>query len=117
MTIETQTLSNNRNNRTRLTKRGEAALLLIGTGLAIGGIAATVEANSTHFEGEKQTTITGDETTVTEIAHDNVEGSQNHIDETVDKIVSMNPEVFENGTAFVGSDDTGKNITVPKSVG
>jgi len=98
----------------RLTRRGKAVLAVAGAGLSVFGAHEVVASQQPHFEGTKQVTI--HENTVTGIAHDEVAGSENHIGATVDKIVEMNPDVFQDKKAFVESEDMGKTIEVPKSV-
>jgi len=98
----------------RFTKCGKAVLGLLGAGLAVGGIAASVESNTPDFHGEHAVTISKD--TVTGIAKDHVRGAENATQATVRKIVEMNPDVFQDGKAFVESEDVGKTIDVPDSV-
>ena len=98
----------------RLTRRGKAVLGLLGAGLAASGAVAAVEANTPDFHGDHTVTIT--ENNVTDIAMDHVDGAENDVRATVDKIVDMNPDVFQNGKAFVESGDLGQTITVPDSV-
>lgn len=101
---------------TKLTLRGRAVIALGG----IAGVAALVgigaglhEATDTDFHGEK--TVVINEGTVTEIANNDVDGGANHTADTVNKIVAMNPDVFQNGKAFVESKDLGEKIVVPES--
>lgn len=97
----------------RVNVRGIAAVALAGvTALGLG--YAAHEGNTTHFHGEHPVVITQD--TVTQIARDDVDHAANDIQGTVQKIVDMNPSVFQNGQAFVESEDLGKTIEVPKSV-
>lgn len=99
----------------RLTKRGRIATgvaALVGVGASVFGVGAAAQNNAPEFEGTHQVTI--DEATVTDIAHDHIKGSENDIKAAVNKIVDMNPQVFQNGKAYVESEDLGKEITVPK---
>lgn len=117
MKIETQTdYSENYRVPVRYTRRGKAVLGLLGAGLAVGGVGTIVEANNgPDFQGEHQITIKqGD--TVTDLALDNVEGAEDHIKATVNKIVKMNPQVFEDGKAYVDGTDIGKTAETPDSV-
>ena len=117
MKIETQTdYSENYRVPVRYTRRGKAVLGLLGAGLAVGGVGTIVEANNgPDFQGEHQITIKrGD--TVTDLALDNVEGAEDHIKATVNEIVKMNPKVFEDGKAYVESEDIGKTAETPDSV-
>lgn len=90
------------------------------TAAALAGVAAfglgyvANEANTTHFHGEQSVVIT--ESNVTQIAEDHVEGADNDIQGTIQKIVEMNPDVFQDGQPFVESEDLGKTIEVPMSV-
>lgn len=109
----------NRNSETqnvpiRYTRRGKAVLGLLGAGLAVGTIAAGAEANSPDFHGEHTVTVT--ENNVTDIAMNHVKGADSDVRATVDKIIEMNPDVFQDGRAFVESEDLGEKIEVPKSV-
>lgn len=100
------------------------ALALGATGLGLGlfimqpGITAALHEIGPDFEGSKQVKLTNDpkEDTLTEVAVNNVDGAENHVKATVDKIVKMNPEVFQEGKAFIGSEDLGKKIDVPEEV-
>lgn len=103
-------------------KRAEAELTLrTKAALVLGGIAATMglgvgmgEVLETDFEGEKIIQIEHD--TVSEIAVNEVEGGASSTGATIRRIVEMNPDVFQNGRAFVESEDIGKDIKVPESV-
>ena len=115
MNIEIQTQQTEKQDvPVRLTKRGKAVLGLLGAGVAVGAIAAGVEANTPDFHGEKTVTIS--ENNVTDIAMNHVDGAENDVRATVDKIVDMNPDVFQDGKAFVGSEDVGDEIDIPDSV-
>ena len=102
----------------RLSRRGKVVLKAVGIGMAagaaVGSAAAMNAANTPEFHGEHQVTITEDN--VTDIAMDNVKGADNDIRATVDEIVAKNPKVFQDGKAFVESQDVGKTIEVPDSV-
>ncbi len=100
---------------TRLTLRGKAVLALGGLAAVVGLGAGLQEALDTDFHGEKTVTINkGD--TVSDIAKNDVDGGASHTADTVNKIVAMNPDVFQDGKANLGSEDLGKDITVPESI-
>lgn len=97
----------------RVGVRGIAAAALAGVMvLGVGYVAS--ETNATHFHGKQPVVIT--ESNVTQIAEDHVKGADNDIQGTVQKIVEMNPDDFQNGQAFVDGEDLGKTIEVPISV-
>ena len=98
----------------RVSLRGkQLAAVALATVAAAGIGYEIIDANTSHFHGEHSVTIT--EKTVTGIAQDNVKGAGGHIQDTVQKIVDMNPGVFH-GQAFVGSEAYGETIEVPNSV-
>ena len=115
--METSEIKNasQRTNPTRLTKRGEAAVWAAGVGLATVGAAGTaISVDRPDFTGTHEVQV--DQPTVTDLANEYVEGSEDHIKATVNKIVEMNPDVFQDGKPFVGHEDLGESIDVPESV-
>ena len=95
--------------------KSERIALALATFAGVAGLGHLAgEAVTPDFHGEHSVTITED--TVTDIAKDHVKGAENHIQATVREIVDRNPKVFQDGKAFVESEDLGKTIEVPKSV-
>ncbi len=102
-------------NEIRLTRRGHVV-----AGLAVAGLAASAGAymaNTLGHEMQGEQTIRiapGD--TVTDIVVDNVDGGADQVKSVINYVVDTNPDVFEDGTASLGSEDLGQEIAVPEAV-
>jgi cell division protein YceG involved in septum cleavage len=90
-------------------------------GLAMAGLALVTgkevlnASEPPQMEGEQTVTIVpGD--TVSDIVNYNVENGASNTGKVVDYVVNANPDVFQDGTPDLGSEDLGKDIVIPKSV-
>jgi hypothetical protein len=104
----------------KFTRRGKIALAALGFSAAIGVGHGLLEANDSDFKGTQIVEIDGSTTNLTDIAQ-HVEGVEGHVGSTINKIVEMNPEVFQDrgenkSSAYVESQDIGQDVIIPKSV-
>jgi len=101
----------------RLTQRGKRVRNALVATVAVAGVGAGVAANNhnaTHFDGTNRVKLTNGDT-VSDIAKYDVEGGASHVGDVVNEIVRRNPDVFQDGSAYVGSEDLGETIEVPGS--
>lgn len=104
----------------KITRRGKVALAALGIPAAISIGYGLVEANDSDFKGTQIVEIDGSTRNLTDIAQ-HVEGVDGHVGNTIDKIVEMNPDVFQDrgenkSQAYIESQDIGQDVIVPESV-
>lgn len=83
--------------------------------IVAGGVNTGEDAYAPDFEGEQTVRITN-ETTVTDLALNHVDGAETATGATVNEIIDRNPEVFQDGKAFIGSEDINETVKLPDSV-
>lgn len=89
--------------------------------LAAGALAAVTGGHLAHeaiqpaeMKGEQIVRIVpGD--TVNGIVNTEVDGGASHTGDVSEWVVNANPEVFQDGEAFLGSEDLGEEIVIPES--
>lgn len=114
MTREKHT-RNHQENEIRLTRRGHVVAGLAAAGIAAVGVGYVASGIGHEMQGQQTVRIApGD--TMTDIVVDNVDGGAAEVKSVINYVVDTNPEVFQDGTASLGSEDLGQEIAVPEAV-
>jgi Tfp pilus assembly protein FimV len=105
-----------------LTRRGEHFRSAI-YGLATVALAAITTVGVTEAGSRQSPSYTGEHSvevesgdTVFGIAKNEVQGDVHDRREVVYEIVSRNPQIFQDGTPSLGSEDIGETLVVPDQV-